>query len=76
MKAFGYAKKKASPSGLLAMREVSFSGSPEEIRAVARFLADTADKMEQSPSFGHSHLQDACPEWEEEWPDIIVASES
>jgi hypothetical protein len=74
MKIFGYAKKQASLPGLLEMSEVSFVGSPEQIRAVARFLTDSADKMEQSQSFGHSHFQDECPEWQEEWPDVIVAS--
>ena len=73
MKIFGYAKRKASDSGLLEMREVSFTGSPESIRAVAAFLASAADKMEQQGSaFGHEHSSDVCPEWQKKWPDVIV----
>ena len=73
MKAFGYAKRKASASGLMEMREVSFTGSPDTIRAVARFLASAADRMEQHGSaFWHEHFRDVSPEWQKEWPDIIV----
>jgi hypothetical protein len=74
MKAYGYSKRKGFESDLLEMREISLTGSPDVIRAVARFFASAADEMEQHDSgFGHTHLRDACPEWQKDWPDIIVA---
>jgi hypothetical protein len=54
------------------MKEVTFSGSPSAIRAVAEFLLQAADEMETSERFDHLHAQDEMPSWVESWPDVIV----
>jgi hypothetical protein len=73
MKIYGIAKRKTNSPGLV-LSEVTFHGSAEEIRAVARFLAEKADKMEH-PTFGHAHLQDHCATWQAGDPDVIVVSD-
>jgi esterase/lipase len=77
MKAFGYQKRNVG-DGLLEMSEVSFTGSPEEIRMIARFLESAAARMElHGTAFGHDHFRDIYPEyWKKDWPDFIVARES
>ena len=40
------------------LAEVSFRGTPSELRRVAAFLEDCAKRMELHPGFDHAHLQD------------------
>jgi len=75
-KAFGYAKKRLSEEGLLAMSEVSFVASPAELKRIAAFLVKCAEDMERhGPKFGHNHLsaeKDLHP-WSKDSVDVIVA---
>jgi hypothetical protein len=47
MELFGYSKETLSDEGLLALKEESFAASAEELRKVAQFLVETAEKIEQ-----------------------------
>jgi hypothetical protein len=67
MKAFGVEKRKN-----LELRQVTFYGTSEEMRAVAAFLSDMADRMDRSKTFGHAHMQDFSPAWSKGWPDVIA----
>ncbi len=75
-KAFGYAKKQISDEGLLALSEVSFVGSPAELRRIAAFLVKSAEDIEKyGENFSHNHLRhekDLRP-WNNESVDVIVA---
>lgn len=74
MKIFGYKNKEVNEYGLLEMKEIAFRASPDSLRAVAKLLTDSADRIEQNPgSIDHLHLQDTWREWQEEYPDVIVA---
>ena len=73
MKAYGRPRK-AGPSPDLELGEVSLLATPESLRALARFLAESADQMEQhGPDFGHNHLRDSAHGWQQDWADFIVA---
>ena len=75
MKIFGYKNKVVNEHELLEMREITFQASPEVLKAIAKFLNDSADKIsENKESFDHSHLQDEWKNWKEEYPDVIVAT--
>ena len=74
-KAFGRSKKKVSKDGLLAMSEVTFACSPDELRRIAKFIAKSADEIEkQGDKFGHRHLRDEkdLAQWGADSVDIIV----
>jgi hypothetical protein len=74
MKIFGYKNKKVNEHGLLEMSEVTFQASPDTLRAIAKLLTDAANLIEKNPgSIDHLHLQDTWPEWEEDYPDVVVA---
>jgi broad specificity phosphatase PhoE len=74
MKIFGYGRKKVNEQGLLEMDEVCFQASPRALRAIAKLLTESADLIENNPgSIEHLHLQDTWQEWQEGYPDIIVA---
>ena len=75
MDAFGYSEKKLSPNGLHRLREITFQGSPAEVRKIAEFLLKAADEMERSESFDHLHAQDTLKPWDYSWPDVIVVGE-
>ena len=56
MNIYGYAVENEQ---LLTMKEVSFQLSPNELRAISKFLLSEADRMEDlGDSYGHSHLKD------------------
>lgn len=75
MKTYGYAKRQTSILGLMEMKEITFSGSPSSIRNIAEFLTQAAEKMEkQRGGFSHMHIGEACPQWLETWPDVIVST--
>jgi len=57
MKLFGYSKKKLNAAGLLALSEVSFEASPEELEATAAFLSTVADQIRRGEmKTDHLHL--------------------
>ena len=67
MKAYGVEKRKN-----LELRKVTLYGNSEEMRAVAAFLTDMADRMDRSPNFGHAHIQDFNQAWRKDRPDFIA----
>ena len=74
MKIFAYKNKEVDKSGLLELREVTFLASPDTLRAIAKLLNDSADSIEKNPgSLNHLHLQDTWCDWQEGYPDVIVA---
>jgi hypothetical protein len=75
-KVFGRAKKQLSKDGLLAMSEVTFTGSPAELRRIAEFIAKSAEAVEKhGQKFSHSHLRDEkdLAPWVADSVDVIVA---
>ncbi|MCB1208009.1 MAG: hypothetical protein KDK97_01720 [Verrucomicrobiales bacterium] len=77
MKAHGYVKKQVTPTGLYEMSEVTFSGSSTSIRQIAQFLLAAADEMDRRGlQFSHTHIGEQFSDWNERWPDIIVARAS
>jgi hypothetical protein len=75
MDAFGYSEKKIGRNGLHRLSEVTFQGSPTEVRRIAEFLLKAAAEMENSEKFGHLHAQDTLEPWDHSWPDVIVIAE-
>ena len=55
MKIFGVLKKGKAAKNLC---QVSFLISPQELRNLACFFNDHANRMESSKIYGHAHLQD------------------
>ena len=75
-KVFGRSKKKASKDGLLSMSEITFEGSPAELRRIAAFIAKSAAEIEKyGEKFGHNHLRDEkdLAHWTDDSVDVIVA---
>lgn len=61
MKLYGYADEGRQPEAItpLSLTEVTLCATPEELRALSRFLADCADEMNlMRASFDHVHLSD------------------
>lgn len=78
MKCYGYRCGAEEEGDLLELAEVSFGVSSSEdaarLRAVARFLLQSADLLElYGDSFDHEHLSYAVPNWPAAFPDVIVA---
>jgi hypothetical protein len=74
MEIFGYKRKEVNEHGLLEMNEVTFLASPNTLRAIAKLLTDAADLIEKKPgSIDHLHLQDTWRDWQEDYPDVVVA---
>jgi hypothetical protein len=74
-KVFGRSKKKVSKDGLMEMSEVTFVGSPADLRMIAAFLTRSAEEIEKhGKSFGHNHLRDekAFASWPDDGVDVIV----
>ena len=76
MPIYGYSKRVVSPEcGLLEMREVTFSHSLADLRRIARFLLEFADKAESGEwRSSHRHLADFDRQWRSDHPqsDVIV----
>jgi hypothetical protein len=76
MKLNAYGRGKViSEDGLFQLTEVSFAGTPDELRRVARFLVETAAIKEKvGAKFGHRHLQDekTLQPWNRECVDVIA----
>jgi hypothetical protein len=63
---YGYSRASINEYGLLELREVTLSLSPERLRLLARFLAQMAEELESdaSPSSSwHRHLSAWNPKW-------------
>lgn len=72
---FGYAAKKVNAYGLLELREVTFHGTPADLREIASFLVDAANEMElDEHPISHRHLSIECPAWKSRHPqhDVIA----
>ena len=65
-----------SDSGETQLKEtecIGISAKPEILRAIAKFLSDSADELEEMGSdFGHLHLMDEWENWQNGYPDIQV----
>lgn len=76
MKILGYKRNEINKEGLLEMEEISFYGSPKELKYIAKFLQETAEYIEKKPGeFDHDHISYNNPEWDGDFPDIIVGEE-
>ena len=81
MKIYGLEASADLPDVLLTLREASFAATADEIRYLAQFFQETAEKMEQwGDGFGHEHFGDYCKEngltSVEGGADVIVARPS
>ena len=55
---------------------IGIAANPEKLRAIAAFLNNAANELEQMGSdFGHLHLMDEWDGWSEGTPDIQVFNE-
>ena len=73
MKAYGR-HRRGKTSATPELSEIHLFATPDALRALATFLADSAEQMEQHGSgFGHNHFRDAKRGWQRDWADIIVA---
>ena len=52
--------------------EATFSASPKNLRALAKFLEYCASEFESGDAMEHYHLQDCWEEWCEDFPDVVV----
>jgi len=77
MKIFGYKKADTDNEGLMELSDIAFSTSPETLRAIAKFLEEAADELqEMGGDFGHVHLMDEWSGWADGEPDIQVLNEN
>jgi len=52
---------------------VGISASPETLRAIAKFILDSANELEEMGSdFSHLHLMDEWQGWSEGCPDLQI----
>lgn len=73
-KAYCYLRE-GSSKGPLECSEVTLQANPDILREVAKFLMESAAKIEASPGGDmHFHLQDEWKKWKQEFPDLIVVS--
>jgi hypothetical protein len=76
MPIYGYLESVVDPDhGLLELREVSFSFSPSDLRRIADFLRDCADRMEAEEwKTDHAHIDSFDPRWKRQHPvtDVVV----
>ena len=73
MKIYGYKEADTEIDGLLKLRDIGISASPDTLRAVANFINDAADELEKmGDDFGHLHLMDEWKGWSENVTDIQV----
>lgn len=75
MAIFGYSKKVVTDHGLHEMSEVTFDVPLEDLRRIARFLVDFADRAESGGwRSGHRHLTEFDKNWDHDHPrsDVIV----
>jgi hypothetical protein len=73
MSIFGYSKRVVSDHGPHEMSEVTFDVSISDMRRIARFLNDCADKVETGEwRSSHCHLTEFDSEWNGDHPDSDV----
>lgn len=75
MAIFGYSKQIASDRGPLEMSEVTFAVKLQDLRRIANFLTDCADRAEAGTwRSSHRHLTEHDPGWDGDHPesDVIV----
>ena len=77
VKFYGYANKELE-DGLLEMKEITVLAKAEDLRAMALFLNDCADKLnsDDSVNFEHEHLSDNCNSMDNDAPEFVVVNPS
>ena len=61
---YGYSEQVVDEEyGLLQMREITFSMTPEQLRLVAKFLERIAHDIESGVPFLHRHIEEIIPSW-------------
>lgn len=75
MEVFGYPERTLNAEGLVDLREVTFVGTPAQIRGIAQFLLVAASQMEEAEPgrFDHLHMCSNSDVWQDSWPEVIVA---
>ena len=74
MQLFGYAPSDLQPQDIVtsALAEVTLVASPDELRAMAKFLAYCADEMDRmGATYDHIHLSDRIKSFESS-PHFVV----
>jgi len=57
MKIYGYKEEDTDIKGLMKLKDIGIAASPDTLRAVAKFINDAANELEEMGSdFGHLHL--------------------
>jgi hypothetical protein len=73
-KAYCYLRE-GSAKEPLECSEVTLQANPDILREVAKFLMESASKIEASTDGDmHFHLQDEWKKWNQEFPDLIIVS--
>lgn len=74
MRAFAYPiGSPVNEHGLVELKEFSISAEPSSIRALANFLLAAAAQMDaMGNKYDHVHAQDMIPDWDDNWPDLVV----
>lgn len=78
MRVFGYEKRDsdADTQRPISLCEVTFNCSPDQLRALAKFLFHAADLIEtHGQEFGHEHLRDWWTDWQPEFADVVVVKQ-
>lgn len=76
MKLYGYADGGKPPEAITphTLAEVTLCASPDELRALSRFLAECADEMvRMGPNYDHVHFSDRHKEFGSS-PQFVVAA--
>jgi hypothetical protein len=73
MATFGYSKRVVNEHGLHELSEVTFEVPTNDLRTIAAFLVDCADKAESGEwSNSHRHLTEHDRRWDNRHPDSDV----
>lgn len=78
MKIYGYSHQELPIDEIesLELAEITINASPNELRNIAKFLNSTADDMERlGNSYGHKHLSDVIPEFQNSPHFVVFNSE-
>jgi hypothetical protein len=76
MPIYGYSMRVANEHGLHEMSEVTFAVSSADLRRIASFLNDCADRVESGEwRSSHRHFTEYDRDWDDDHPDsdVIVA---
>ncbi len=75
MKITGYAKSETEDDSFVELSEIAIATPPETLRAIAAFLLEAADEMDElGNEYDHVHLMDRWDNWKEGCPDIQILS--